>query len=151
MSECMFNLPLIFRLAMTAIAVLFRVWKRMLQFTCALHIITPLLMNFIPESPRWLLAGENVNRRQEARGILKDAAKLNQKLTNDIDEKIDAAILNDDNIRNNKAKERFIYIFKYYFCHLPKIKSVILFTFYVKWGVDIKNLSHHTCDYQSLK
>ena len=79
-------------------------------------------MNFVPESPRWLLAGKNVNRRHEARGILKDAAKLNQKLDDDIDEKLDAAILHDDNMSSNGPQEGFIHIFRCYFYHMSKLE-----------------------------
>lgn len=55
-----------------------RDWKAILQILSALHIITPLLMNFVPESPRWLLASNNKTKMLEARDILEKAAKVNK-------------------------------------------------------------------------
>ena len=36
-----------------------RDWRTILQSISALHLFTPLLMNYVPESPRWLLARNN--------------------------------------------------------------------------------------------
>ncbi len=47
------------RLMVPIVAYITRDWKVILQVLSALHIITPILMNFVPESPRWLLATNN--------------------------------------------------------------------------------------------
>ena len=49
-------------------------------------------MNFVPESPRWLLASERLERRQEAKRIVQDAARYNGIYTEETDSKIDALI-----------------------------------------------------------
>ena len=54
-----------------------RDWKTILQFLSALHIITPLLMNFVPESPRWLLATNSKAKMEQAREIMTKAAQIN--------------------------------------------------------------------------
>ena len=59
------------------IAYLSRDWRIQLQFFSGLHIITPLLLNFVCESPRWLISTGNRSKIGEAKCILEDIAQKN--------------------------------------------------------------------------
>lgn len=65
------------RLTVPIVAYITRDWKAILQILSAMHIITPILMNFVPESPRWLLATNRKSKMLEARDVLEKAAKIN--------------------------------------------------------------------------
>ena len=54
-----------------------RDWKTILQVLSVAHIVTPLVMNFVPESPRWLLATNKKAKLEEVREVLKHAAVVN--------------------------------------------------------------------------
>ena len=80
-------------------------------------------MNFVPESPRWLLASERVERREEARGIMKRAAEINGLVDAETDEKLDSLIHkyhdqrgagteDSEIIKRMKKKQGFLDIFK---------------------------------------
>ena len=101
------------RLGIAGVAALARDWKLMLQWISAIHIITPLLMNFVPESTRWLLASERLERRQEAKAIMKDAAESNGLYTQDSEAKMDALIHKDVRKASVKKTQGFLSIFGY--------------------------------------
>ena len=100
------------RLGIAGVAALGRDWKSMLTWISAVHIITPLLMNFVPESSRWLLASERLERRQEAKSTMKDAAIANGIYTQDTDTKIDALVHKNVSSTQSKSKAGFLVIFR---------------------------------------
>ena len=98
------------RLGVVGAAAAGRDWKTLLQSISAVHIVTPLLMNFVPESPRWLLASDRLERRQEAKSIVKDAAIYNGIYTEETDSKIDALI--NKEVQSKKKTLGFLDIFR---------------------------------------
>ena len=102
-----------YRLGIAGVAALGRDWKSMLTWISAVHIITPLLMNFVPESSRWLLASERLERRQEAKATMKDAAIANGIYTQDTDDKIEALVHKNASSTPSKNKAGFLVIFRY--------------------------------------
>ena len=85
----------------------------MLTWISAVHIITPLLMNFVPESTRWLLASERLERRQESKATMKDAAIANGIYTQETDDKIEAIVNKNVSPTQSKNKAGFLVIFRY--------------------------------------
>ncbi len=69
---------------MPVVAYLSRDWKVVLQVLSALHIVTPILMNYVPESPRWLLATKKPAKIAEAKDILEEAATMNGIMSDEI-------------------------------------------------------------------
>ena len=68
-------------------------WRRILQVTSVLHIATPLLAQYFPESPKWLLAKNDISKISELKTVLKYAAKVNGKYTEDSEKKIEALLV----------------------------------------------------------
>jgi OCT family organic cation transporter-like MFS transporter 4/5 len=64
----------------------------MLQILSSLLIVTPIVMNFVPESPRWLLATNEKSKMDEARDILKQAAIVNGTLDENTEDKLSALV-----------------------------------------------------------
>ena len=102
-------------LLMAGLGAACRNWKLILQVACAVHIATPILINLVPESPRWLLASKNIERRMEAKHILRKAAELNGKVDENIDERLDSLIFSNDGpeMKENKKEIKFIDIFRH--------------------------------------
>ena len=100
-------------MGIAGVAALGRDWKSMLQWISAVHIVTPLLMHFVPESTRWLLASEKSERRIEAKAIMKEASIANQVYNQDTDAKIDALVHKDTQSSNIKKSQGFLMIFRY--------------------------------------
>ena len=76
----------------------------------ALHILTPLLMNYVPESPRWLLTSTKKAKREEAREILETASKMNGAWNDESEAKLNA-LINDDEMskgKQNTEKLKFL-------------------------------------------
>ena len=97
----------------TGIAVSFRDWRRILQVTSALHILTPLLASYFPESPRWLLSSIHSHHRLEAKAILKNVASVNGTNNEKLDRNIDnlLELFNDHQKTKHQATSRFSDIF----------------------------------------
>ena len=92
----------------------FKDWRRILQVTSALHLVTPLLANYFPESPKWLLARKDIGRESELRSILTNAASVNGKYNDDSEKKIETLFLNNtktDSVEN--TKDRFVDTLRY--------------------------------------
>ena len=94
------------RLTIPFVAWMTRDWKTILQVVSALHIVTPLLMNYVPESPRWLLSSSNKAKREQAREILENAAKKNGTWNETTEQKLNLLVegstdeKNEDKIEN---------------------------------------------------
>ena len=52
-------------------------WRILLQFFSGVHILTPLALHFVCESPRWLISTGANSKIGEAKSILEDIAKKN--------------------------------------------------------------------------
>jgi OCT family organic cation transporter-like MFS transporter 4/5 len=52
-------------------------WKVFLQIFSCLHLVTPISLYFLSESPRWLISTGKESKIKEAKGILEEAAKKN--------------------------------------------------------------------------
>ena len=92
----------------------FKDWRRILQVTSALHLVTPLLANYFPESPKWLLVRKDIGRESELKSILSNAALANGKYNDDTEKKIEALFLT--NTKSNSAentKDRFVDTLRY--------------------------------------
>ena len=92
----------------------FKDWRRILQVTSSLHLVTPLLANYFPESPKWLLARKDFSRESELRSILTNAASVNGKYDDDSEKKIEALFLENtktDSVKN--TKDRFVDTLRY--------------------------------------
>ena len=103
---------------MTAIGGTLRNWRYILQVTSALHIITPILCKYFPESPRWLLARKNDRHKSEIKSILIEIAKTNGRYSNETEQKIDSTLNLSNNVGKNEPqhnKNRFIHIFRYHY------------------------------------
>ena len=102
---------------MTAIGGTLRNWRHILQVTSALHIITPILCKYFPESPRWLLARKDNRYESEIKSILIKVAKTNGKYSNETEQIIDLTLNLSGNEEKNEPqhnKNRFIHIFRYH-------------------------------------
>ena len=84
----------------------------MVQWISVVHIITPLLMNFVPESTRWLLASDRLEKRQEAKAIMREASEANGLHDKDTDSRMDALIHKDVKAKNAKKSLGFLVIFR---------------------------------------
>ena len=103
-------------LLMTAIGGTLRNWRHILQVTSALHIITPILCKYFPESPRWLLARKNDRHESEIKSVLIEIAKTNVTYSNESENKIDSILKLSNNEEKNEPQhntDRFIHIFRY--------------------------------------
>ena len=80
------------RLLIPIVAYVSRDWKSILQFLSAMHIVTPILMSFVPESPRWLLATNVKAKMEEARDILTKAAHINGTYNDETEARLDGII-----------------------------------------------------------
>ena len=103
-------------LLMTAIGGTLRNWRHILQVTSALHIITPILCKYFPESPRWLLAGKNDRHESEIKSIMIEISKTNGTYSNESDQKLDSILKLSNSEEKNEpqhSKDRFIHIFRY--------------------------------------
>ena len=99
---------------MVGIGAGFRDWRRILQVTSVLHIATPLLSKYFPESPKWLLAKNDMNKISELKTILKNAANVNGKDIDDSEKRIEALFLIKEYSRLDKnTKDRFIDTLRY--------------------------------------
>ena len=100
---------------MTGIGGTLRDWRRILQVACALHIITPILGNYFPESPRWLLATKSSSHESELKSILMKIAKTNERFSDKTEQRIDLILgmTNDTENHEQQSKDdRFIHIFR---------------------------------------
>ena len=71
-------------------------------------------MTLVPESTRWLLASERLERRQEAKAIMKDASIANGMYDKDTDVKMDALIHKEVQATSNKkTAPGFLVLFRY--------------------------------------
>ena len=52
-------------------------WRIILQIISGIHILTPVALYFVCESPRWLISTGSNSKAGEAKGILEDIAKKN--------------------------------------------------------------------------
>ena len=101
-------------LLMTAIGGTLRNWRHILQVTSALHIVTPILCKYFPESPRWLLARKNDRHESEIKSILIEITKTNETYSNETEQKIDLILILSSNEEKNEPqhkKDHFIHIF----------------------------------------
>ena len=80
-------------------------WRVLLQVFSGIHVLTPLILHFICESPRWLISTGRKLKIGEAKTILQEIAKRNG--TNDIT--ID---INDFSTAATEHRENFLIIFK---------------------------------------
>ena len=64
----------IFRLLVAGAAYLVPDWKFLFQLFSGVHILTPLILHFVCESPLWLIS---VGKASEAKNIIEDIAKAN--------------------------------------------------------------------------
>lgn len=64
-----------YRLIVTLTAYFIRDYEVLFQVFSALHLFTPMLMLFVPESPRWLLSLKRPEKRAEACHTLGEIAK----------------------------------------------------------------------------
>ena len=102
-------------LLMTGIGGTLRDWRRILQVACALHIITPILGNYFPESPRWLLARKSNSNESELKSTLMRIAKINKRFSDKTEQKIDLILKINNDTENNEPQskhDRFIDIFR---------------------------------------
>lgn len=102
-SECCYCY--ICRLTIPFVAWITRDWKTILQVVSALHIVTPLLMNYVPESPRWLLSSSNKAKREQAREILEHAAKQNGNWNETTEQKLNSLVEGSSDQKNEDKIE----------------------------------------------
>ena len=99
---------------MVGIGAGFRDWRRILQVTSVLHIATPLLSKYFPESPKWLLAKNDTSKISELKTILEKAAHVNGKDFDDSEKRIEALFLTKEYSKLDKnTKDRFIDTLRY--------------------------------------
>eukprot|EP00096_Caligus_rogercresseyi_P005818 TRINITY_DN21847_c0_g1_i1.p1 TRINITY_DN21847_c0_g1~~TRINITY_DN21847_c0_g1_i1.p1 ORF type:complete len:490 (-),score=44.93 TRINITY_DN21847_c0_g1_i1:140-1609(-) len=55
-----------------------RDWKPMIQILSGLHILTPIILHWVPESPRWLLASKKERHQTAAEEILRKIISFNK-------------------------------------------------------------------------
>ena len=94
----------------------FKDWRRILQATSVLHIATPLLANYFPESPKWLFATNVIRKESELRSVLKNAAQINGKYNEYCEKKIEALFLTkEESIFDKDTKDKFVDTLRYLF------------------------------------
>ena len=99
---------------MVGIGAGFRDWRRILQVTSVLHIATPLLAQYFPESPKWLLAKNDISKISELKTVLKYAANVNGKYNEDSEKKIEALLSTKEHSKLDiNTKDRFIDTLRY--------------------------------------
>ena len=99
---------------MVGIGAGFRDWRRILQVTSVLHIATPLLSKYFPESPKWLLAKNDTSKISELKTVLKKAAHVNGKDNDDSEKRIEALFLTKEYSKlDRNTKDRFIDTLRY--------------------------------------
>ena len=102
----------------------FRDWRRILQATSFLHIATPFLANYFPESPKWLFATNVIRKESELRLVLKDAAQMNGKYNDDGDKKIDDLFsAKEKSLLGKDAKDKFVDTLRYIILYSYKVSS----------------------------
>lgn len=129
------------------VAYVSRDWKRILQVLSVAHIITPQLMNYVPESPRWLLATNKKSKLEEAKEILKDAAIVNGTDNEQTDSKLEELVKlkSDEEIAKERGKQLgFLDIFKH------DILRKRAFIMYVNWFANSFILYGLALNWQSL-
>ena len=67
----------IFRLLIALMAYLTTDWRIILQVISGIHILTPVALHFVCESPRWLISTGAKSKVEEAKSIMDDIAKKN--------------------------------------------------------------------------
>ena len=135
------------RLTLPVVAYACRDWKRILQVLSVAHIITPLLMNYVPESPRWLLATNNKSKLEAAREILKNAAIVNGTDNEETDVKLQELVKlkTDEEIAKERGKQLgFLDLFK----HQVLLKRALIM--YVNWFANSFILYGLALNWQSL-
>ncbi|XP_040570965.1 organic cation transporter protein [Lepeophtheirus salmonis] len=66
------------RLLSVALAWNIREWRLMIQILSGVHFVTPIIMYWVPESPRWLLASSKESNKKKAEEILRKVVKINK-------------------------------------------------------------------------
>lgn len=94
------------------VSYLARDWKIIMCTLSGLLIVAPLAMNFVPESPFWLLASCCPDKRAQARSILKDAAKKNKRYVEGATESEIDLVVQSFQPRSQSKNETFFDIFK---------------------------------------
>ena len=116
---------------MVGIGAGFRDWRRILQVTSVLHIATPLLAQYFPESPKWLLAKNDISKISELKTVLKYAAKVNGKYNEDSEKKIEALLSTKEHSKLDiNTKDRFIDTLRYVLHALTFEPKTILIKLY---------------------
>ena len=92
----------IFRLLVAGAAYLVPDWKFLFQLFSGVHIMTPLILHFVCESPLWLIS---VGKTSEAKSIIEDIAKTNGRHESRIDAK-------DLDAMPKEQRENFSIVFK---------------------------------------
>ena len=119
-----------FRLIVPLIAYITRDFRSILQLLSAVHILTPFILNYVPESPRWLLATNNEHKKLEAKEILIQASKMNQKPHEETQEKLEDLLNNKDSKSNPQQKLGFLDLFK----HKILLKRTLIM--YFNWFIN---------------
>ena len=130
-------------LLMTGIGGTLRDWRRILQVACALHIITPILGNYFPESPRWLLARKSNSHESELKSILMNIAKTNKTFCDKTEQRIDLIVKTNNDTEKYEPQsknDRFIHIFRYCI-NICKVFGQSLFT-YISYGSKLFYVLH---------
>ena len=70
-------------------------------------------MIFVPDSTRWLLASDRLEKRQEAKAIMREASEANGLHDQDTDSRMDALIHKDVKAKNTKKSLGFLVIFRW--------------------------------------
>ena len=94
-----------FRLITALTAYLTTDWKMILQFFSGVHLLTPLALHFVCESPRWLISTGTKSKIGEAKSILDDIAKKNGRQTVSVS-------MNDIEAGPVEQRENILIIFK---------------------------------------
>ena len=82
-----------------------RDWRVLLQVFSGIHILTPLILNFICESPKWLISTGMESKIGEAKTILQEINMMNEKKDLNMD-------LKEITTDNTQHRESFLIIFK---------------------------------------
>lgn len=135
------------RFVVPLVAYVTRDWKTQFQVLSSLAIFAPLLMNYVPESPRWLLATNDKTKMLVARDILEKAAEQNGQFNEDTPNKLDALCqpLNEEEIKKKKAAQLgFFDIFR-----IPLLRRRALVMYY-NWFVNSFVLYGLSLNWQSM-
>ena len=95
----------IYRLLVALLAYVTADWRILLQFFSGVHILTPLALHFVCESPRWLISTGKKSKIGEARSILDDIAKTNGRQNVSVD-------MNQIETRPAEKRENILAVFK---------------------------------------